>query len=109
MCTLIVTGSDAAPTLDPAEHDLDAVARAVEQSVVRDGPLATARRWNAGSDAPGFELGATAGTVVAVVGDQFPRSDREAGQHESGTAMVTGLAFGEQEYSGPTLSVAGGV
>jgi hypothetical protein len=33
---LVVTGCDASPVLDPAEHDLDFVALALEQGIVRD-------------------------------------------------------------------------
>jgi hypothetical protein len=40
---LVVAHGDAAPVLEAAECDLDAVALAVEQGVVRDGALAAAR------------------------------------------------------------------
>ena len=38
----VVAGVDASPVLEPAEHDLDLVALAVEHGVVRDGGFAVA-------------------------------------------------------------------
>ena len=47
----IVSGADAAPVFEAAEHDLDLVAAAVEEGVVRDRHLAVGFRGAAGGDA----------------------------------------------------------
>ena len=71
MGAAVVAHGDAAPILEAAEHDLDAVALAVERDIVRDGPLARARRGDAGRDAAVVQGGAESGTIVAAVGDQL--------------------------------------
>jgi hypothetical protein len=57
----VVACGDTAPILEPAEHDLDAVALAIQRGVVRDGHLPTAGGWDAGGDAALGESGAKSG------------------------------------------------
>ncbi|MEO3475155.1 hypothetical protein AAFN86_25060 [Roseomonas sp. CAU 1739] len=109
VCAAIMVPCKAAPVLEPAEHDRDAVALAVEKGVVRDGLLDTARRWNAGCDAARGQGVAKVGDVSATIHDCFLRPGWEPGLHASGAAMITGLTFDEQEHNAPALSVAGGV
>ena len=42
VCAAVLAHGDTSPILEPAEHDLDAVALAIECCVVRDGYLAVA-------------------------------------------------------------------
>src|SRR3546814_11553117 len=51
----VVAGSDAAPVLQAAEHDLDAAAAPVPALVVSDRFVAGFPTWDAGLDALGFQ------------------------------------------------------
>ncbi len=64
---------------------------------------------NAGRDAAGGQVSAVAGAVVATIADHFSRPGWELQQHEGGTAMVAGLALGEQHDHGPPLAISDSV
>ena len=48
MCASVVAGMDAAPILEPAEHVLDLMARAIERLVVGDWHLSASGRGDTG-------------------------------------------------------------
>ena len=67
MCASVVTGMDAPPILEPAEHVFDLVALAIENSVVFDRLFAVGFRWDAGHDAAFGESLAKPVGVIALV------------------------------------------
>jgi hypothetical protein len=104
----VVACGDAAPILEPAEHDLDAVALAVKRLVAGDRLLAALFQRHAGGDAAAGESGAEAATILAAVGDAFAGGWKLV-QQQGSAAMIPGLAFGEQQRNGASLAVADGV
>jgi hypothetical protein len=75
---------------------------------VRDRLLAVLLRRDAGGDAALGECGAEGVAVVAAVGDEFAGGWKLV-QQQGSAAMITGLAFGEQQRDGAPLTVADGV
>lgn len=69
----VVAGGDAAPILEAAEGDLDAVALAAERLVVGDRLLAVFLGRDARGDAALGERGTERIAVLAAVGDQVAR------------------------------------
>ena len=104
----VVSGRDAAPILQSAEHVLDAVALALQHAIVGQRLLARPGGRDAGRDAASFQRAPAPGAVVAATADQFPRG-RQDRQQQSGAVMVTALALGHQQGDGPPLPVARGV
>src|SRR3546814_9875086 len=68
--TLFRSGSDAAPVLQAAEHDLDAAAAPVPALVVSDRFVAGFPTWDAGLDALGFQRIPEPVGVIAAVAEQ---------------------------------------
>lgn len=91
----VVSGSDASPVLEPAEHVLDLVASAVEDGVMRDRHVAVGSGRDAGGDAAiGQGLAEPVG-IVAFVAKQG-RGIREGINHQRSAFIVTHLPFAEQ-------------
>lgn len=109
MSASVVGGGDVAPVLTAAEHDLDAVAPAVERGIVRDGLLARGRREDAGGEAVIGEASAEAG-AVAFGHLRSRRRDRRSahrwaagGRDQLPAAVVAPLPFSQQEDQWPPL------
>ena len=66
-----MAGLDAPPILEPAEHDLDLVALAIESRIVRDGSFAVALRGDAWGCVTCGERVAEPVGVVTPVADQL--------------------------------------
>ena len=88
----IVASVDAPPVLEPAEHDLDLMALAIKDSVVRDGCFSLGARGDAGGNAPDGEGFSEPVGVVALVGQQ-KLGRRKCRQHEGGTIVVAHLSL----------------
>src|SRR4029077_18085887 len=72
-CKLVVSGSDAAEVLEESEHALNAVALAIDVSVVRNGWLATGARRNDGQNTLLRQELAECVGVVGLIGNQLPQ------------------------------------
>jgi hypothetical protein len=104
----VVSGVDAAPVLDAAEHVFVFVTLAVERRVVRDGDLAVGFGRDACGDAALRQCVAEPVAVVAFVGDHL--LCRWQGIEKQYCApVIAGLAFGEQHDDGAALAIGDGV
>ena len=101
----VVSGRDASPVLEPAEHALDEVAAFVEVLVVGDGLLSVLAPGDAGLDLLLREGLAEPVAVIAPVGDK-PVGLWQGGQYGRGTAIVTDLTLGQQQYQRFAVPVA---
>ena len=108
MRAAVVACGNAAPVLEAAEGIFDAVALAVEHSIVGQWQLARPGGWDARDGAALCQCGAEPSAVIAAVAEQFarPRQDR---QQQRGPVMVAALPFGQQEGDGSALAVTGRV
>lgn len=91
MGAAVVAPGDAAPFLEPVEHDLDTVALAVAHGVVRDWPLSAADRRDARGNAARHQFSAEVAAAVAAVADEIA-GWWEPRQQQRGAAVVAGLA-----------------
>jgi hypothetical protein len=66
----VVAGVDAAPVLEPSEHDLDPAALAIERGIVRDRYLPVCLRGDAGGDLAVGQGGTKPVSIVALVAEQ---------------------------------------
>jgi len=106
--TSVVAGSDAAPVLEPAEHDLDAVAPFVAALVVVDGLAARLPAWDAGLYPLVFQRFPEPVGIVAPICDQ-PFGTGQAAQQGGGSRVVADLACGHEELQGPSLGIGHGM
>ena len=104
----MVSGGNAAPVLEPAEHALDAVALFVDVGVARDLHLSVRPSRDAWLDPEARQGLAEPIAVVALVGDEH-LGVGQVDQHGRGTATVTDLTLGEKQYQGLALAVTNGV
>src|SRR3546814_2869080 len=93
---LVVAGSDAAPVLQAAEHDLDAAAAPVPALVVSDRFVAGFPTWDAGLDALGFQRIPEPVGVIAAVAEQ-PLRLWEIVQQRGCTGVVADLPGSSEE------------
>jgi hypothetical protein len=101
----VVSGGDASPVLEPAEHALDAIALLVEVCVVADWGFSVRPARDAGLD---FEIGhglAKPVAVIALVGDQNI-GVRQVWLDGRGASIVADLALGEEQYQWLAVAVA---
>ena len=70
MCASVVAGMDAAPILEPAEHVLDLMARAIERLVVGDWHLSASGRGDTGRNILVEQSRSEPVAVIAAIGDQ---------------------------------------
>jgi hypothetical protein len=104
----VISGGDAAPVLEPAEHALDQIALLVDLGIVYDRHLAVLASGNAGRDVQTGQSLAEPVAVVTLVGDQ-DLGVRQRLQDGSGAAIVADLALGEQQDQWLALAVTDGV
>ncbi len=104
----VVAGCDAPPVLELGEQVLDLVAVAVERGVVGKRDFAAAAGRDARLDAPGFQFLTKPGAIVASIGDEMG-GWRQGAEHETGTLVITHLAFREEQDDRPAVTVADGV
>ena len=95
----VVTGVDAPPVLEPAEHVLDLVPLAIENAVMFDRLCAVGLRWDAGRDTPDGESLAEPVGVLALVAEQLLRG-RQRIDHQRSPLVIAHLAFAEQHDDG---------
>jgi putative transposase len=103
-----VAGCDAAPVLEAAEGNLDAVALAIERLVVWDRHFPVLLGRDAGGDAALGECGSKRIAVVAAVGDQLARGRQKRGE-DVGALLVVHLPCGEHHHDRAALAVADSV
>lgn len=108
MGTSVVSGGDAPPILDPAEHVLDAIALLVEDCVVLGRGPALFAWWNAGRNAFVFQSVAEPVGVVTTICQQF-LGFGQAVEQMPGTLIVAGLARGEEKQQGSAQPIGDGV
>lgn len=96
---------DTSPVLQPAEHDVDFVAGAVELVPVPDRAGATRATRDAGFGAAVAQRLAEPVGVIAPVGDEH-RGGGHGRQHRRCTLIVADLPLGEQQHARATLLVA---
>src|SRR3546814_589837 len=106
--TLFRSGSDAAPVLQAAEHDLDAAAAPVPALVVSDRFVAGFPTWDAGLDALGFQRIPEPVGVIAAVAEQ-PLRLWEIVQQRGCTGVVADLPGGHEEAQGAAVRIGDGV
>ena len=70
MCTSVVSGGDAAPVFQAAEHHLDAAASLVAALVVSDWLIARFSTWDTGLDAFGIQGVPEPVCIIAAVTEQ---------------------------------------
>ncbi len=104
----VVSGRDAPPILDPAEHVLDTVPLPIEDFVVVGRVASLLAWWNAGRNAFVFQSVAEPVGVVTTICQQFSGFG-QAIEQVPGTLIVAGLAGGEEEQQGPSQAVCDGV
>ena len=92
----IVAGCDAAPVLQPAEHDLDPIAATIAAPVVVDGLGARLPARNAGAYPLVFHSIPKPVGIISPVGNQ-PFSGRQAAQQGRGAGIVAYLTCGHEE------------
>ena len=104
----IVSGGNAAPVFEAAEHVLDVMALAIQRLVVWDLDLSVAPWGDAWGD-PAFDQRRTEPiAVVSAITDQFlGRWQHRQDQH--GTPVVVHLSFREQQHDWPAVTVANGM
>lgn len=108
MSTSIVSGVDAAPVLEASEHVLDAMALAIERTIVRDEYLAIDFRGDARVDAACDECGSEPIGIIASVGEHG--FGRRQGLDQDGSALeVAGLPFAQRQSERAAAAVADGV
>ena len=92
MSAAVVTGMDAPPVLEPAEHVFDPVALFVEDGVVGNRGFAVGLRGDAGGEAALAEGGAQPIGVVALIGEKLLGPGHRR-QHECGALEIAHLTF----------------
>ena len=88
----VVSGVDAPPVLESAEHVLDFVALSIEDGVVGDGGFPIGFGGDAGGDFVLGERFAEPIGVVALVGQKLP-SPGHRGQHQRRALEIAHLTF----------------
>jgi len=88
----VVSGCNAPPILELAEHVLDFMSLTIEVFVIIDGLLAASGRRNAGCDAFVRQGLAEPVAVVPLVAEQA-RSIRQGIEHKPGALVITHLAL----------------
>ena len=104
MSASVVSGCDASPVLDPAEHVLDAMALSIEVLVVFGRVVSFGTGWDAGRNAFFFQGIAEPVGVIAAIREQFLCAGQSFDQ-VARALVVTGLAGGQQEQQGPTQAI----
>lgn len=104
----VVSGSDAPPILDPAEHVLDTISLPIKDFVVVGGVTSLLAWWNTGRNTFVFQFFAEPVGVVTTIRQQFPGFG-QAIEQVPGTLIVAGLALGEEKQQGPSQAVGDGV
>jgi hypothetical protein len=104
----VVAGGDAAPVLEAAEHDLDAVTAFVPALVVFDGQRAGFAARNAGLDALLLQRIPEPVGVIAAVGQQPLRLGQVVEQGRR-TGVIADLAGGHEEAQGAAVGIGDGV
>jgi len=105
MGAAIITGMNAAPILEPAEHVLDLVTLTIERSVVFDRDPTIGFRRDTGLDAArGKGLAKPIG-IIALVAEEF-LGVGQGGKHQGRALVVAHLAFAEEHDQRPPLTVA---
>jgi hypothetical protein len=108
VCASVVSGMDASPVLDAAEHVFDFVSLPVEELVVFDG-LFSVRLWgNAGLDTLDGEGVAEPVGVVTFVAEQGFGAGKGV-EHKGGPFEITQLSLCEQQDKRPSPPIADGV
>jgi hypothetical protein len=108
MGAAVVSCCDPAPVLEPAEHAFDPVALLVDLLVIFDRLVATRTPRDAGLDADTCQSVTEPIAVIALVGDEHV-GHGQGWQHGRRTAIVTHLAFGQQQDQRLAVGVANGV
>ena len=107
MGATVITGCDAPPVLEPAEHDFDFVALFVAGfAKVRRMPPTFSRR-DAGLNVLGFERISKLIAVIAFVADQRFRTLRQCGINQLCADMVACLARRQAHDQWSPLTVNG--
>jgi hypothetical protein len=104
----VVTGVDAPPVLEPAEHILNFVTLAIELSVMFDWYFPIGFRRNARRDAALGESLAEPAGVIPLVAEEIPGS-RQRGEHRSRTFEIARLAFAQQHDQRSPIAITHGV
>lgn len=104
----IVSGGDTPPVLQPAEHDLDAVAPLVASLVVSHGLLAGLPAWDADLHPLVFQCFSEPIGIVTPVRQQ-PVRFREAAQQRRRTGVVADWTGRQEEPDRPAVRIGDGV
>ena len=108
MGAAIVAGVDASPILQPAEHVLDAVALAIDGSIVRDRHFSIGLRRDARIDTAGRQsVAEPVGVVSPISNHRFDFGQRI--EHECRALVVGCLPLAEQHDQRSALAIADGV
>jgi hypothetical protein len=105
MGATVISGCDATPVLQPAEHAFNEVALFVKLGVILDWFLSVLAAGDARLDIAGGQCLAKPVAVIAPVGEESV-GVRQRGQHRGSPAIVADLAFGQQQYQGLAVGVA---
>src|SRR5690606_36322030 len=100
----VVSGCNTPPVLEPAEHDLDAIAALVTAFVVPDGFLPALPAGDACLYPLVFQCISEPVGIVAPIG-QHPLCLRQAAQHGSGSGVIADRACGDEHADRTALSI----
>ncbi len=103
-----MTGGNAPPVLEAAEHDLDAAAAPVAALVVSDRLIARSATWDARLDALDLESVSEPIGVVAAVAEKPLRLGQVVEQRRR-TCVVADLAGGHEEAQRAAVRVGDGM
>ena len=103
-----VARGDAPPALEPAEHDLDAIAALVAALVVFHGLLARLPAWDAGFYPSVLQCFSKPVGIMAPI-RQKPLGLRQAVQKRRCAGIITDLSCRHEEANGPTFRIGDGV
>ena len=101
----VITHGYASPVFEASEHAFNAVSLAIEFLVIGYWLQAVVSSRNTGLDTHGPQSVAEGIAVVPSVPDQNP-GGRKGLQHDGGSLVVTGLAFGQQQDQGLAIPIA---
>ena len=104
----VVPGGNAPPVLEPAEHDLDAVATFVPAFVVLDGLLALLSTWDAGAYPFVFQRFSDPIGVIARIPEQ-PFDIGQAAHQWPRADVIADLSGSDKEIDWTSLAVTHGM
>jgi hypothetical protein len=108
VCTSVVSGCDASPVLDPAEHVLDTITLSIQVLVVFSRVLPFGAGRDAGGNSHFFQSVAEPVRIVAAICEQILCAWQSLEQ-VARALVVTGLAGCQKEQQGPAQAVCDSV